>query len=148
MGLLILAERIEAPADAVWRYVGWHGVAELDQYSGGLFRRIEFHGDEPSVGIVKIIHPIEGLPIHERMDAFDAGTRTYRYSLLDVGSLPVTDYRGLVKVTPAGPDACHLKIECQFTAVGVTEEAWSDTWFAMERGLLAEIRARVEKAPA
>ena len=50
MAVVTLAERIEAPADAVWDYVCWHGVAKLDQYSGGFFRKIEFQGDEPKVG--------------------------------------------------------------------------------------------------
>ncbi|PZU50169.1 MAG: SRPBCC family protein [Sphingomonas sp.] len=146
MAVVTLAERIEAPADKVWHYVGWHGVADLDQYSGALFQKIEFFGDKPAPGIIKIIYPVNGLPVHERMESYDAETRTYRYSLLDVGSLPITDYRGLVKVTPAGPTACHVKIECEFTAVDVSEEEWRSTWLAMETALLREVRARVTAA--
>ena len=140
MAVVTLAERIEAPADAVWDYVCWHGVAKLDQYSGGFFKKIEFQGDEPKVGITKTIYPHDGLPISERLESLDVADRTYRYRLADVGSLPITDYRGYVRVTPAGPDACHLKIECEFTAVEVSEAEWIETWLAMETQLVTEIR--------
>lgn len=145
MAIATLAERIEAPADAVWEFVCWHGVAKLAQYSGGFFRKIAFQGDTPAVGITKTIYPHDGLPIHERLEALDLADRSYRYRLTDVGSLPITDYRGYVRVTPAGPDACHLKIECEFTAVEVSNGDWTRTWLAMERQLVAEIRSMVEK---
>jgi hypothetical protein len=141
MAIVTLAERIEAPAASVWDFVCWHGVAKLAQYSGGFFRKIEFQGDEPKVGITKTIYPHDGLPIHERLEELDIADRSYRYRLIDVGSLPITDYRGYVRVTPAGPDACHLKIECEFTAVEVSDEEWMAIWRAMETQLVNEIRA-------
>ena len=83
------------------------------------------------------------MPIGERLETLDIADRSYRYRLTDVGSLPITDYRGYVRVTPAGPDACHLKIECEFDAVEVTEAEWKATWLAMENGLVDEIRRLV-----
>ncbi|MBY8826350.1 SRPBCC family protein [Sphingomonas colocasiae] len=145
MAVATLAERIDAPADAVWSFVCWHGVAKLEQYSGGFFRKIEFQGDTPAVGITKTIYPHEGLPIHERLEWLDAADRSYRYRLTDVGSLPITDYRGYVRVTPAGPDACHLKIECEYDAVEVTDAQWAETWLAMETQLVNEIRQALLK---
>lgn len=144
MATVTLARKFAAPADAVWQYVRWHGVAKLDQYSGDFFEKIEFDGDVEKVGITKTIHPFGGPPILERLEELNAEERTYRYRLLDVGDLPVTDYRGYVRVTPAGPDACHLKIECDYTAVGVTDAAWAQTWTEMETSLMDEISRLVE----
>ena len=45
MASATLARKFAAPADAVWQYVRWHGVAKLDQYSGDFFEKIEFDGD-------------------------------------------------------------------------------------------------------
>ena len=148
MASATLARKFAAPADAVWQYVRWHGVAKLDQYSGDFFEKIEFDGDVEQVGITKTIFPFGGLPIHERLEELNAEERSYRYRLLDVGDLPVTDYRGYVRVTPCGPDACHLLIACDYTPVGVTAEAWEATWTTMESSLMDEIARLVEGIPA
>lgn len=137
MAIATVAERIEAPAQLVWDHISWHGVARLN---GGLFKSIEFFGDAPEVGIVKRVHLAEGLPITERLEAIDEADYTYRYRVTDGGPLPVTDYSGYVRVTPCGPAACYLKIECDFTPVLVTEDAWRRTWCAMEQSLIAQIR--------
>lgn len=137
MPIVTLAEHVKAPAQAVWEHINWHGVAKLE---GGLFKRIEFFGDTPVVGITKLIHLAEGLPVLERLEAVDEKDRTYRYRVIDEGDLPVTDYCGYVRVTPCGPAACHVKIECSFTPVAVTEEQWAEIWTAMERSIIAQIR--------
>jgi len=139
-----LARKFAAPADAVWQYVRWHGVAKLDQYSGDFFEKIEFDGDAEQVGITKTIYPFGGSPILERLEELNAAERSYRYRLLDVGDLPITDYCGYVRVTPAGPRACHLKIECDFTPVDVTAAEWERIWTGMETSLMDEISRLVE----
>lgn len=137
MAVATVAEYINAPAQQVWEHISWHGVANLE---GGLFQRIEFFGDEPVVGITKMLHLAEGLPVLERLEAVDEADRTYRYRVIDEGDLPVTDYCGYVRVTPCGPDACHVKIESSFTPVSVTEQQWVATWTGMEQSLIAQIR--------
>lgn len=144
MARATLARKFAAPADAVWQYVRWHGVAKLDQYSGDFFEKIEFDGDVEEVGITKTIYPFGGHPILERLEELDAEERSYRYRLLDVGDLPITDYCGYVRVTPAGPRACHLKIECDFTPVDVTAAEWERIWTEMETSLMDEISRLVE----
>lgn len=144
MARATLARKFAAPADAVWQYVRWHGVARLDQYSGDFFEKIEFDGDVEQVGITKTIYPFGGHPILERLEELNAEERSYRYRLLDVGDLPITDYCGYVRVTPAGPHACHLKIECDYTPVDVTAAEWDRTWAEMETSLMNEISRLVE----
>lgn len=138
MPVVTIAEHIAAPADAVWDHISWHGVQRL---TGGLFQRIEFFGDTPEAGITKRLHLAEGLPVLERLEWVDEGERSYRYRVIDGGSLPVTDYCGYVRVTPCGPKACFLKIESEFTPVLVTAEEWFATWRAMELSLIGQIRA-------
>lgn len=140
MPIVTVAERVEAPAQVVWEHINWHGVAKLE---GGLFKRIEFFGDTPIVGVTKRIHLEEGLPILERLESVDEDDRTYRYRVIDEGDLPVTDYSGYVRVAPCGPAACHVKIESMFTPVAVTEQQWTETWTAMEHSLIAQIRKLV-----
>lgn len=134
-----VAERIDAPADVVWDHISWHGVARLS----GVFKSIEFFGDEPRVGVTKRLHLAEGLPVVERLEEIDEAERTYRYRVIDGGSLPVTDYRGYVRVTPCGPDACHLLIECRYVPVTVTSEEWAETWTALESGIIDAVRAAI-----
>ncbi len=145
LSIVTLVERFEVPADAVWEYICWHGVAKLGQYSGEFFEKIEFQGDIAKPGVTKTIYPLEGPPIHERMESLNTAEYTYRYVLTDVGPLPVTDYHGYVRITPAGPNACFVKIECACTPVAVTEAEWETMWLTMERQLLAEVRRLVEK---
>lgn len=140
MAIVTVAERVDLPASQVWDHISWHGVARLE---GGLFKRIEFFGDRPDIGVTKRLHLAEGPPVTERLEAFDADDRAYRYRVIDEGPLSVTDYRGSVRVTPCGPDACHVTIECRYTPVSVTAEQWAETWTAMERGLIDEIRAAI-----
>lgn len=142
MAVVTVAERIAFPADAVWEHINWHGVAKL---TGGLFKKIDFFGDTPKVGITKRLHLAEGLPLLERLEALNEEDRTYNYQVIDMGSLPITDYRGCVSVTPAGPDACYLKIACEYTPVTVSAEEWATTWSAMESGLIEEIRMAIAR---
>jgi hypothetical protein len=141
MPVVTVAERVDAPAEQVWDYINWHGVARLE---GGLFQKVEFFGDSPVVGVTKRLHLADGLPVLERLEAIDERERSYRYRVLDDGDLPITDYCGYVRVSPCGPASCYLKIECQFTPVDVTEAEWAEIWSAMERSLIDQIRAQLE----
>jgi hypothetical protein len=140
MPIVTVAERVEAPAQTVWEYINWHGVARLE---GGLFQKIEFFGDKPEVGVTKRLHLADGLPILERLEAMDEAERTYRYRVLDNGDLPITDYRGYVRVGACGPAACCVKIECEFTPVDVTAQEWTEIWSGMERALIDQICAQL-----
>lgn len=139
MAIVTVTQRIEAPAEAVWNLISWHGVGQLA--GGALFKKIVFFGDSLEVGITKQLHLAEGLPVLERLESFDAADRTYRYRVIDSGSLPVTDYAGYVRVTPCGPEACHVKIECSYTGVEVSDAEWHRLWTKMELGLIDEVRS-------
>ena len=74
-----------------------------------------------------------GLPVVVKLVDLNEDEMMYRCRLVDDGSaLPGTDYESCLRVTPAGPRACHLKIENSFTPIGVTEEECRRIWTEME----------------
>ena len=73
---------------------------------------------------------------------------TCRYTLVDTGPFPLTDYSGIVVVTPAGSGCC-LKFGHTATLVDVTAEAWEQSWLAIENQVFDFIRLKLgEAAPA
>lgn len=142
MSVATVAGRFEFPAQQVWDYISWHGMGRLAGEDGP-FKRVDFSGDKPAVGITKYVHLAQGLPVCERLEFVDEGAYTYRYRIIDDGDLPITDYAGYVRVAPCEPNACHLKIECHYTPVSVSAQEWSDLWSSLEYAVMDQIRARL-----
>ncbi|MDA5194132.1 SRPBCC family protein [Govanella unica] len=142
MGQACVTARYEAPAEKVWEYLTWFGVKKLTGSS--LFKSVEFDGSEQKLGAVRTLHLHEGLPVSERLIEFDDRDRLNVYRVIDAGPLQVIDYVGRIRVTPSGPDACFVKINCDFTAVGMTDAEWQVMWETMEAQLLEDLRKLVE----
>lgn len=117
------ASRIEAPADAVWRlFYTEDGQRVLCK---GFVREIEFDGI--GLGSVRTMH-LEGqwgnATIRERVEQLDVEDRVVHYRIIDTGGVvPFADYIGMVRVIPAGPDACVLMLRSTYVAVDVADEA-------------------------
>jgi hypothetical protein len=111
---------------------------------GPLIARVEFDEPRNRPGSTKTYWLHEGAPVRVKLVDIDESEMTYRYRLIDDGSLPATDYVGCVRVTACGPDACHLKVETTFTAVGVTEDEFLKIWLEMETVEVEDVRRRVE----
>lgn len=69
-----------------------------------------------------------------------------RYTLVDTGPFPLTDYSGTVVVTPAG-DGCCLKFGHSATLVDVSEEEWRTAWLAIEHQVFDFIRGKIAETP-
>jgi hypothetical protein len=136
-----VVRRFDAPATAVWEYVSWNGMVKLA--GSGLFEKVEFEGGGTRIGSIKTLHIGQSLPIRERLEALDESGMSYVYRIVDNGPLPITNYRGEVRVTPCGPKACVLVIAHEFIAVGIDESEWIRSWQVMENGLLDQIQARL-----
>jgi len=134
-----IAARFDAPADKVWDFVSWEGFPRLT--AGGFFVRAEYpDGTAPRPGALRRVHPPEGAPpILERLVEYRAADRFYRYALVDTGAFPLTDYEGVVAVTPAGAGCC-LKFGHTATLVDIAPEAWYPAWAAIERQIFDFIR--------
>ena len=68
--------------------------------------------------------------------------RICRYRLVDTGPFPLTDYSGVVVVTPAG-NGCCLKFGHEATLVDVSEDEWRTSWLAIELQVFDFIRRKL-----
>lgn len=143
MGSAQVTIRIEVPAPEAWACLSWFGVAKLAE--GTLFGKVEFEGETATPGAIRVLHLHNALPVRERLESVSEEDMTTVYRVVDSGSMPVIDYVGQARVTPCGPKACHVKINCSFSAVGITDEDWQIQWESMERQLVEDLRDRLEK---
>ena len=142
MGSAQAIRRINAPADLVWGFISWRGMAQLA--GDGLFAGVDFETDEVAVGAIKRINFHSGAPMRERLEWLDEGGLAYRYRVLDSGSYPVASYEALVRVTAMGDRECAVVIRSDFVAIGISDTAFAASWIEMENGLLTEIANRSE----
>ncbi len=137
-----LTIRIAASAATVWEYVRWE---RMDVYvEAGFFRAVDYDERRAIVGATRSLHLAEGPPVRERIEAIDADFH-YVYRLIDSGPMPVTDYVGEVRVTPAGPDACCIKVASRCSPVGISDAEWVRIYTDLETRLFDFIKARCER---
>lgn len=136
-----VAARFAAPADAVWSFVSWAGMPRLTE--GGFFTSADFPlGTEIRPGALRRCTVPDGSAFVERLETYSETDRRYTYSLVDTGPFPVTDYRGIVAVTPAG-DGCCLKFGHSATLIDVSEPEWKAIWLGVEHQVFDFIRGRL-----
>lgn len=73
-------------------------------------------------GAAKVRHLTlgDGSKIVERLDSHDDGARTYVYSILDAGPLPIRNYQATIEVSGDGASS-QVTWSSDFEAVGVPE---------------------------
>ncbi|WEJ98405.1 MAG: SRPBCC family protein [Candidatus Sphingomonas phytovorans] len=107
-----IARRIQAPADAVWAFVGDFSG---DVLTRGYVDRVETVGT--GIGARRTYHldpAIGGGSVVERLIELDETERAIAYDMVDYGPLPWADYGGRITVTPAGADACIFVLRTHF----------------------------------
>ncbi|WP_028081744.1 SRPBCC family protein [Solimonas soli] len=133
-----IAARFDAPAEKVWGFVSWDGMPVLTK--GGFFTRAEFPaGPQIAPGALRRVHLPEGPPFVERLEEIVPKDFYYRYRLVDTGALPITDYTGIVRVTPAGSGCC-LKFGHCCTLLEGDAASWFQAWSAIEQQVFDFIR--------
>jgi hypothetical protein len=136
-----VARRIEAPAEAVWAYVGDFAgnvltrgyVDRVETEGAGIGARRTYHLD-PAIGGGSVVERLLELNEHERVIAYD---------MVDYGPLPWADYGGRIKVTPAGPDACIFIIRTHFFPL---DPERADELAGLSRGNIGMYIANLEAA--
>jgi hypothetical protein len=142
VGSAELVARIAAPAARVWEYVRWE---RMDVYvEAGFFHRVDYDERRAIVGATRSLYVDDGPPVRERIEAIDERAFHYVYRLIDSGPMPVTDYVGQVRITPAGPDACVIKVGCTFSPVGIDDVEWTQIYLDIQDRLFEFIRSRCE----
>ena len=117
METVVMATRIEAPLEYVWKFCGNFGDTTL---SRGYVERVEVAGS--GVGATRTYHLHKSIGdgyVIERLDRLDERDHVLEYSMVDNGPVPWTGYTGRITVTPAGPQACAVMIRTSFMPVGV-----------------------------
>ncbi|PZU50166.1 MAG: SRPBCC family protein [Sphingomonas sp.] len=137
MALFETAARFDAPAPLVWSYVSWDGMPKLVE--GGFFTSADFPaGPEIRPGALRRLSTPDG-SFTERLEDYRAADFTYRYRMVDTGPFPLTDYEGIVAVTPAGSGCC-LKFGHSATLIGLSAAEWETGWLAIEASVFDFIR--------
>lgn len=142
-----VAARFDAPAEVVWSFVSWEGMPRLTE--GGFFTSADFP-EGPSVrpGALRRVTTPDGSAFVEQLVEQSGGpVYTCRYVLVDTGPFPLTDYSGVVVVTPAG-EGCCLKFGHSATLVDVSEEEWRVAWLEIENQVFDFIRAKISESAA
>ena len=138
-----VAARFDAPAEAVWSFVSWNGMPRLTE--GGFFASADFpEGPEVRPGALRRVTTPEGAAfVEELIEQSEGRVFFQRYRLVDTGPFPLTDYEGVVVVTPAGTGSC-LKFGHSATLIEMSEEEWRSAWLAIENQVFDFIRAALE----
>jgi len=108
---------------------------------GGFFTAAEFPaGPEVRPGALRRVTTPDGVAfVEELIEQYEGRVFFQRYRLVDTGPFPLTDYEGVVVVTPAG-DGCCLKFGHTATLVDVTEDEWRSSWLSIEHQVFDFIR--------
>lgn len=130
--------RINACASEVWALVNWSGIEAL---SGKVFfNAVTFSTREPLPGATRTMTPTAGgSPFTEVLLSYDEGMRRYRYGVLDGGDLPLGDYTGQLRVTPAGPHASTLCFSSRLVPIGMTAAEFQTFYSAAEQSIAAAV---------
>lgn len=140
-----VAARFDAPAELVWSFVSWEGMPRLTE--GGFFTGADFPaGPEVRPGALRRVTTPDGSAfVEELIEQREGRVFSQRYRLVDTGPFPLTDYEGVVVVTPAG-EGCCLKFGHSATLVDISEEDWRAAWLAIEHQVFDFIRGKVAEA--
>ena len=145
MVVAVIAKKIEAPADAVWRYANWDGCADLMPIPGQM-EAVTFEGS--GVGAKRIFHldkiRLGGGQIVEELVLMEEERRYYEYRLADNGPLPWTDYHGVIMVTPCGPGACAIKFSVDITPLDISDEECRHIWVTHALMDVARLKEKLE----
>ncbi|WP_417594650.1 SRPBCC family protein [Parasphingorhabdus sp.] len=127
------AKRIEAPADRVWEIISGDEMRTLILTLYG--ESADFEGSGQGAVLTTVLKDGRGT-IRERIELIDDEARCLQYRVLDVGPFPYANYRGEIRVTPSGPDACNVSFQTSFIPVEVTAEEGISGWLETNNNML------------
>jgi hypothetical protein len=112
----------------------------------GFMTRVDYEERRPVVGATRSVYLGDGRRIRERLEFLPEhpGDFAYDYRIIDTADFPLAEYRGSVRLTPAGESSCSLRFACWFTPLGITVEEWQSLYVDMQKKQIAFIRSQVE----
>lgn len=138
------AERIDAPAAAVWRFLDWPNLELM--IPSGFITRVVYDERRPVIGATRRVWFADGRSVRERLESLPdhPGDYAFDYRIVDTGDFPIADYVGSVRLTPAGDAACSLRFSARFTTLGMSVEEWTSIYVEMQKKQIAFIRNQVQ----
>jgi len=132
-----IEERIGASAESVWDC--FLGSRSKEMAIGVYAESIEIEGE--GEGSIRTSQLLGGAgQIKERIDMLDEDNFVCHYSVIERGPMPFADYKGKIILTPDGADACIVKLQAEFTPVGVSEQDSIDMYMANNHGGIAKMK--------
>jgi hypothetical protein len=115
----------------------WSVVREFGGFVEALGGRVELEGE--GIGTLRTI-PMGSESVVERLDELDDENMRVRYTILQAGPLPVSDYHATMEISRSGDDACTLTWSSTFDPDGVSEEDAITAVQRMYRGAMSGLR--------
>lgn len=132
------AERIAAPADAIWALLANLANPKMIE---GFMASLRVDGDgNGAVRTFTLLPEHGGGEVSERIYNFDPAGRSYAYRVLDVGALPFAEYDGRLTVAPAGPGQAVYSYVASFIPAGDTPDNCRAMVAGNFNGLVRNIR--------
>jgi hypothetical protein len=113
-------EEFPVAAQRLWEVVADFGSL-ADWWPAGTLEKVDLEGE--GVGMVRSIHTLVGITLHEKLDSIDDATRTLELSI--VGDLPVgmQEYRATGSVREGESGGCVLVWEGRYKIPSADAEA-------------------------
>lgn len=121
MAYMEYATKIAAPVDKVWKlFCDLQNPAVIK----GTASRVEMEplASGSWIGVERVSERGGGW-YEEVFTTIDHEKHIMAWIITDAGPIPVTDYDCLVRMIPAGKNACHVGFEARFKPVDVAAEA-------------------------
>lgn len=141
-----VVREVDHPAETIWRFLSWRGVANIR--GDTFFDNISFEDDLDEAGSVRVLHLRDGSIVREVVEELNHAEMRYVYNPLELGSLPVANYRGQVRILPIDGGRCRILISSCCDVVGVTEEEWRALYSGLENALIDVVEENATRGQA
>ena len=78
----------------------------------------------------------------ERLESHDPVAKTFSYSIVR-GGMPISNYLGLVRLTPNSASETTVELSCTFDPAGMPEALATDAISGGYRGILKALQSRI-----
>ena len=136
-------EEFPVPAQKLWDVVSDFGAID-EWWPAGMLSKVELEGDD--IGMVRSIHTVVGIVLHEKLEALDHENR--KLSLSIIGDLPagMEGYNAAGSVSEKGDSACTLVWEGHYRVPDADAEPGARKFIEGAYGaMFAGLRAYVTK---
>ena len=136
MAKVKVTQEVGASASAVWELVRDFGG--IEKWSGAGIEGCSVEGE--GIGAVRTIRIPGGAELKERLEAFDDAGRSFQYSIVGDGPLPVRDYLSTLTVVEGGAERCTVDRSSRFEPAGADEARVKQILEGVYRGGIAGIK--------